>query len=666
MAASSSPTERIKKLEALIEQLRREYYENDQPTVSDAVYDSLIDELRRLAKTNPKLVNKELLEGRVGGAPQKKFAKVTHRRPMLSLGDYKSEQELRDWEKRVAKLVNQTKLGPYFMELKVDGLALSLIYKNGVLTTAATRGDGQIGEDVTRNILTIHSIPFRLSSREKLPEELEVRGEVYLPKADFAAMNKQRAKDGLPLFANPRNASAGAVRQLDPAITASRPLAFMAYGLFMSGLTTHEQEHKLLREFGFLTDSQAKIAPNIEGVLKFCAQMEAKRPELPLQVDGVVITVNDRALYERLGEVGNTPRGAAAYKWPAEEVTTRLLDIAIQVGRTGTLTPVAELEPVTVAGTVVRRATLHNEDEIKRRGVKIGDTVIIRKAGDIIPEVVGPVLELRTGREKTFHFPKKCPICGSKVERKAGEAASRCTNRNCYGSHLLVLRHFTSKAAFDINGLGPKVINALYQNKLITEPADIFHLNESDLANLPRFGELSARNIITAIQARRKINLTRFIYSLGIRHVGQETAALLAETFGSLTRLRRASQAELVNIKAIGPIIGQSVHQYFQNPVNQKQIDRLLKMVTVEKSINVPKQGKLAGQSIVFTGTLQQLTRSEAQQKARELGADVNESVSKQTDLVVIGENPGSKADKARKFGVKILTEVQFLKLIEP
>jgi len=663
--AVSSTADRVKKLEALIEQLRREYYEHDQPTVSDAVYDSLVSELRRLARTHPKLVNKELLEDRVGGAPQKKFAKVAHQHPMLSLGDYKSDQELGDWEKRVAKLVNRTALGPYFVELKVDGLALSLLYKKGVLTTAATRGDGQVGEDVTRNILTIHSIPFRLPSHKKLPSELEVRGEIYLPKSDFAAMNKQRAKDGLPLFANPRNASAGAVRQLDPVITASRPLAFMAYGLLAPGLTTHEQEHALLREFGFITDSYAKTIPTIEQVLKFCTQMEAKRPQLPLQVDGIVITINDRGLYERLGEVGNNPRGAAAYKWPAEEVTTKLLDITIQVGRTGTLTPVAELEPVTVAGTVVRRATLHNEDEIKRRGVKIGDTVIIRKAGDIIPEVVGPVLELRTGREKTFSFPRKCPICGSKVERKAGEAASRCSNRNCYGSHLLVLRHFTSKAAFDIVGLGPKVINALYQNKLITEPADIFHLSESDLATLPRFGELSARNIITAIKARKKISLTRFIYSLGIRHVGQETAALLAETFGSLTRLRKASQAELVNIKAIGPIIGQSAHQYFQNPVNQKQIDQLLKVVKVEKSTAGVKKGKLAGQSIVFTGTLGQLTRSEAQQMARDLGADVNESVSKQTSLVVVGENPGSKADKAQKLGVKILTETQFLKLIE-
>jgi DNA ligase (NAD+) len=632
--------------------------------VSDAVYDSLLAELKRLAHLHPELVDQKLIGELVGGAPQKKFAKVTHVRPMLSLGDNKSDQELRDWEKRVAKLIDKTELGPYFVELKVDGLALSLIYRNGVLVTAATRGNGEVGEDVTRNVLTIHSIPFRLPSHKNVPAEVEVRGEVYLPIADFKKMNEERAKDGLPLFANPRNASAGAVRQLDPAITASRPLAFMAYSLLSPQQTTHQREHELLQEWGFATDSHAKSVKTLDDVLAFCDQMQEKRPKLPLQVDGVVITVNDRATFERLGAVGNNPRGAAAFKWPAEEVTTKLLDITVQVGRTGTLTPVAELEPVLVAGTTVHRATLHNEDEINRKDVRIGDTVILRKAGDIIPEVVGPIMELRTGKEKKFHFPKVCPICGSAVERKEGEAAYRCTNKGCFGSKLLQLRHFTSKAAFDIIGLGPKVIDALYDNELIRDQADLFHLNADDIAPIERFGELSASNIIAAINNRRRISLERFIYALGVRHVGVETAIDLARHFQTLPKLRQATLEKLADVADVGPVVAKSIFEYFQADHNQELLDRLLKEVKIEQVVLPKAQGRLTGSSVVITGTLETMGRAEAQQKARDAGADIHDSVSKNTTYLVVGANPGSKLAKAQKLGVKVLNEKGFVSIL--
>lgn len=655
--------QRIKKLEELIERFRQEYYEQDSPSASDAVYDSLVAELRRLAEKYPKAVNQELIGDRIGGQPQKKFAKVTHREKMTSLEDVKSEAELLGWEERVRKYLNVKAISPFYTELKVDGLAMSLVYRHGLLVRAATRGNGEVGEDVTRNILTIHTIPFRVTPPKGFADEFEVRGEIYLPKKAFEQLNKQRAAAGEPLFANPRNASAGAVRQLDPAVTANRPLAFMAYALRDPSITSHEQEHRLLKEMGFPTDIHSQLLHNIEEVLAFVAKMESLRSDLNYQVDGIVATMNDRALFERAGSVGNHPRGAVAYKWPAEEATTKLLDIIVQVGRTGTLTPVAELEPVVVAGTTVHRATLHNADEIERKGVLIGDTVIIRKAGDIIPEVVRPLVELRTGKEKKFVFPTRCPICNSPVERKDGEAAYRCTNPSCYGSKLLQLRHFTSKNALDIVGLGPKVIDALYDAQLIRDQADIFHLKADDIAVLERFGELSARNIIAAINARRKMTLRRFVYALGIRHVGVETAQALAQKFRTIDTVRQAKLEELQNVPDIGGIVAKSISDYFQNIANQELLDRLLKEVTVEKAAG-PAKGKLSGKSVVITGTLETMSRQAAQEKARAAGADVNDSVSKNTNYLIVGDKPGSKLEKARKLGVTILNEQEFQTLV--
>jgi DNA ligase (NAD+) len=661
---SSAELARIKKLSELIEQLRREYYEDDNPSVSDAVYDSLVEELRRLAQKYPGRVNPDLIGGRIGGAPQKKFAKVRHNERMMSLEDVKSAEELEDWQQRLVKVTGAKEINGYYVELKVDGLALSLIYKNGLLTRAATRGDGEVGEDVTRNILTIHSIPFRVPTNNKLAGDFEVRGEIYLPKAAFEQLNAERARNSEPLFANPRNAAAGAVRQLDPAVTASRPLAFMAYGLLHDSLHFHDQEHAELAKLGFQTDRHAKKVMTLEEVLLYIERMQSLRQELAFQVDGVVVTVNDKNLFQKAGAVGNHPRGAVAYKWPPEEVTTKLLDINIQVGRLGTLTPVAELEPVRVAGTMVHRATLHNADEIERKNLLIGDTVIVRKAGDIIPEVVGPIERLRTGKEKKFVFPKQCPVCGSPVVRKTGEVAYRCSNKLCYGSALLKLRHFASKQAFDLVGLGPRVIAALYDANLIREPADIFELTADEIASLEGFGSLSAQNLVKSIKARREISLERFIYALGIPHVGIKTAQLLAEKFGSITSLSKATQADLVNIDEIGPIVGKSIYDFFRQKSNQSMISRLLKHVTI-KNVLPKKTGKLNGKSIVITGTLKSMDRATAQERARAAGADVSETVSKKTSYLVVGEKPGSKLKRAKDLNVAVLTEEEFLNLLD-
>lgn len=663
MRPSKETMERISKLEELIQRFRNEYYEHDKPSVSDDVYDSLLNELKRLATEYPEKVNKDLLQSLVGGAPQKKFSKLTHREPMISLEDVRTEQEMLDWEERVIKHLGVKRIGPFYTELKVDGLAMSLIYKNGILSTAATRGNGEVGENVTRNILTIHDIPFRLKAPKGFAQEFEVRGEVYLPKEPFAKLNEDRKAADEPLFANPRNAAAGAVRQLNPAVTASRPLAFMAYALKEPSVKSHAEEHKLLREMGFPTDSHATLLQSVEEVIAYTAKMASIRPSLPLQLDGVVTTINDRSLFERAGTVGNHPRGSLAFKWPAEEVTTKLLDITVQVGRTGTLTPVAELEPVVVAGSTVHRATLHNADEINRKGIMIGDTVVLRKAGDVIPEVVGPVLELRTGKERKFVFPKKCPVCESPVERVGEEVAYRCTNKQCYGSTLLNLRHFTSKEALDIVGLGPKIIDTLYDAQLIRDQADIFHLKADDIATLERFGDLSAKNIIQAIGERRKVTLPRFTYALGIRHVGVETAQALSKKFLTLESIRHANLDQLQRVPDIGGVVAQSIADYFSHKTNQELLDRLLKEVTIEK-VAVAKLGKFSGRSVVITGTLKSMSRSEAQQRARDAGADVNDSVSKNTDYVVVGANPGSKFLKAKKLGVTILSEREYLKVL--
>ncbi|MCR4307747.1 MAG: NAD-dependent DNA ligase LigA, partial [Candidatus Berkelbacteria bacterium] len=638
------------------------YYVLDEPSVTDAVYDSLARELKQIEAEYPDLLTADSPTQRVGGEPLSKFQKITHDTPMLSLNDAFSEGEVVEWLERITKLNPKVAKSAFYCELKMDGLACSLKYRNGLFYQATTRGDGYIGENITEQVKTIQAVPLRFRSESK--GEVEVRGEIYMPKASFESLNSEREKKSLPLFANPRNAAAGSVRQLDPKLTAKRDLSFMAYQLLLpSPNKLHHQEHLELERLGFRANTREnKVVSSLNLVLDYQHHVNRIREGLPYLIDGVVVQLDDRELFRELGVIGKAPRGAIAFKFAPTEVTTKLLDILIQVGRQGTMTPVAVLEPIEVHGVTVSRATLHNEDEIKKKNILIGDTVIVRRAGDVIPEVVGPVENLRTGREKAFNFPKTCPVCGLPIERKEGEAAYRCTNKSCLGSRILQLRHFTTKAAFDIVGLGPKVIDKLYDAGLIADQADIYQLKAGDIAQLEGFGEQSGENIVKAIELRRKVGLRQFLYGLGIRHVGVETAEAISQRFNSLEKIRHAKLKSFQEVPDIGPIVAKSIHEYFSHIENQHLVDRLLKevKVTLAKRAAV---GLLSGKSIVFTGALQQMTRSEAQQKARELGADVNDSVSKNTDIVVVGENAGSKATKAKELGVKIITEQEFVGL---
>ena len=663
-STQAEAAKRAEKLREAIDDYRYRYHVLDDPTITDSIYDSLTRELKQIEEKFPDLITPDSPTQRVGGEPLAKFKKISHTSPMLSLNDAFSEGEVVEWLERVTKLNPSVAKSAFYCELKMDGLACSLKYRDGLFYQATTRGDGYIGEDITEQVKTIQAVPLRFRSESK--GEVEVRGEIYMPKTSFKNLNSDREKKGLPLFANPRNAAAGSVRQLDPKLTAKRDLSFMAYQLLLPEPThLHHQEHQHLERLGFRANvKENRVVSSINQVLDYQRHVDKIRNNLPYLIDGVVVLLDDRELFRELGVIGKAPRGAIAFKFAPTEVTTKLLDILIQVGRQGTLTPVAVLEPVEVHGVTVSRATLHNEDEIKRKNILIGDTVIVRRAGDVIPEVVGPVEKLRLGKEEAFHFPKSCPVCGSPIERKVGEAAYRCSNKSCLGSRILQLRHFTTKAAFDIVGLGPKVIDKLYDAGLIADQADIYQLKAGDIAQLEGFGEQSGENIIKAINDRRKVGLRQFIYGLGIRHVGVETAEAIAQRFSELGKVRHATLEQLQEVPDIGPIVAKSVHEYFSHPENQHLIDRLLKEVKISLAKKV-ETGALAGKSIVFTGTLLQMTRTEAQQKARELGADVNDSVSKNTDIVVVGENPGSKADKAKQLDVKVLSEKEFVDLIE-
>ncbi|MDP3993329.1 MAG: NAD-dependent DNA ligase LigA [bacterium] len=682
-SSQAEAAKRAEKLREVIDDYRYRYHVLDDPSVTDAIYDSLTRELKQIEEEYPDLMTEDSPTRRVGGAPLDKFRKISHSTPMLSLNDAFSHNEEIEWLERITKLQPAVTKSAFYCELKMDGLACSLRYRDGLFYQAATRGDGYIGEDITAQVRTIQAVPLRLRGEAK--GEVEVRGEIYMPKKSFDKLNAEREKTGQPLFANPRNAAAGSVRQLDPKLTAKRDLSFtayqlivgekrvasedrhdMAYQLILSEpIKHHHQEHQELEKMGFRANvKENRVVSSLSQVLDYQHHAAKIRESLPYLIDGVVVQLDDRELFRKLGVIGKAPRAAIAFKFAPTEVTTKLLDILIQVGRQGTMTPVAVLEPVEIHGVTVSRATLHNEDEIKRKNILIGDTVIVRRAGDVIPEVVGPVEKLRSGHEKAFHFPKTCPVCGSAIVREEGEAAYRCVNKSCLGSRILQLRHFTTKAAFDIVGLGPKVIDKLYDAGLIADQADIYQLKAGDIAQIERFGEQSGENIIAAINARRKVGLRQFVYGLGIRHVGVETAEALAQHFGSLAKIRQAKLEELQQVPDIGPIVAKSLYTFCGIKQNQELIDRLLKEVKIAALTKV-NSGLLAGKSIVFTGTLEMMTRSEAQQKARDLGADVNDSVSKNTDIVVVGANPGSKAEKAKQLGVKILSENEFADLIE-
>ena len=701
--------QRIEKLKKLISHHRYLYHVLDKQEISDAALDSLKHELYKLEQGYSEFITSDSPTQRVAGEPLKVFKKVEHGVPMLSTEDVFSGKELQDWEDYLKRLEPRAEFD-YFAELKIDGFAIALIYENGIFTCGATRGNGRIGEDVTQNLKTIESIPLRLEMRKGISDKkieaklkqliekgrIEIRGEVYMEKNAFEKFNKELEKKGEKTFANPRNLAAGSIRQLNPKLAASRPLKFLGYDILTDmGQTKHSEEHQILTVLGFKSDA-GKICKNLSDVKDFWAEIAKKRETLLYQIDGIIINVNDNSLFQKLGVVGKSPRGMRAFKFSPKQATTRILDIKIQVGRTGAVTPVAHLEPVQVGGVTITRATLHNEDEIEKLGVRIGDTIIIERAGDVIPAVEKVLLELRTGKERKFHFPQDCPVCGTKLSRPAGEAIWRCPNPNCSARKRGNLYHFTSKKAFDIEGLGPKIIDKLLDTGLIQDPADLFTLEIGDiisLENLPRspvrkkfsngvlpgFAEKSAENLIEAIQKSKKIPLARFIYALGIRHIGEETAIDLANylssvsededemkfhRFGSIDKLKNAAKEELEKIPDVGGKVSESIYKWFRLQRNQKLIEDLL-LAGVE-IIRPPKIGKkLAGKIFVLTGGLETMTRDSAKEKIRLLGGEVSESVSEETDYVVIGEEPGSKLEKAKKLGVKTISEKEFLKLLE-
>jgi len=679
--------QRIEKLRKVIDYHRYLYHVLNRQEISDAALDSLKHELYKLEQQFPEFITPDSPTQRVAGKPLEGFAKVEHKTSMLSIEDIFSEEELRDWEDYLKKLAPHhfsQKSGEgveYFAELKVDGFAISLLYENGIFKIGSTRGTGKIGEDVTQNLKTIESIPLKLEIHpppkfggeefeEKLKKliekgEIEIRGEVYMNVKDFERLNKELEKKGEKTFANPRNLAAGSIRQLDPKLAASRPLKFLAYDIVTDlGQKKHSQEHQILLALGFKTD-EGRECKNLEEIMEFWKEVGEKREKLPFQIDGVVVNINDNEIFQKLGVVGKSPRGVRAFKFSPKQATTIVEGIRLQVGRTGALTPVAVLKPVEVGGVKISRATLHNEDEIKRLGVKIGDTVIVGRAGDVIPDVIQVLPELRTGKEKEFRFPKSCPVCETKLIKPEGEVVWRCPNPKCRARKREYFYHFVSRRAFDIIGLGPKIVDRLLDEGLISDPGDLFLLKEGDILPLERFAEKSAQNLINAIQSKKKITLSKFIYALGIRNVGEETAQDLAANFCSFKKLKNASFQELQKIIDVGPVVAKSIYDFFQEKRNLKFIEKLKKVGVQILEEKKPKRQPLKGKIFVLTGSLQTLTREEAKEKIRILGGEISESTSKKTDFVIVGKESGSKFEKAKKLGVKIINEQEFLKLIE-
>jgi DNA ligase (NAD+) len=655
---------RAEELRNVINEYRYQYHVLDNPTVTDEVFDSLTRELRKIESEYPDLVTPDSPTQRVGGKALAKFKSIKHTRPMLSLNDVFSFEELEAWEKRMHKLTGKTKI-EYYAELKLDGLAIALQYEKGVFVRAITRGDGKVGEDVTHTVRTIQTVPLRLRKSPKVPKQVydyfEVRGEAIIPKKEFERINKERQKQGLPLFANPRNAGAGTIRQLDPAVAAARKMEFIAYAIEMDlpGMKTHGDEHSLARELGFKVDPNDRVCRSIKEIESFIKTWERKRQSLPYQTDGLVISINSNSEFAKLGVAGKAPRAAVAYKYPAETATTILEDIRVSIGRTGAVTPYAVLTPVVVAGSTVRRATLHNEDEVRRKDLRIGDTVIIQKAGDIIPEVLGPIVKLRTGKEKIWKMPSK--VNGVKVIRPKGEAVARLADLQIGEIRWQSLIHFVSKGAFDINGLGEKILAQLMEEGLVENAVDIFKLQRDDLLGLERFAELKADNLIKSINEHRKISLGRFLYALGIRHVGAKTANDIAEHFHNLKNVMEASLEQLQSIDGVGNVVAESMFKWLHNKENIKLVNDLIQAGVEVESTKVKPKGKFTGTTWVFTGTMESMTRDEAKAKVQALGGNVTNSVSKRTSYVVVGAEPGSKYDKAKKLGVTILNEKQFL-----
>jgi DNA ligase (NAD+) len=672
--AQAVPQSVRRRAEALRKQLRRHnylYYVLNQPEISDADYDRLFRELQDLEAKYPQLVTPDSPTQRIGAAPLESFATVRHRVPMLSLGNAFDEQEVRAFDERVKRYLglSSDEAIDYVCELKVDGLAVSLTYQNGVLTSGSTRGDGFTGEDVTQNLRTIRAIPLRVIC-EDAPPLIEVRGEVYLDRREFARINREREEQGQPLFANPRNAAAGSVRQLDSSITARRRLDIIVYGIGAAEGVSFEPHSDILDylvKCGFRASPQRKLCHGVDQAIAYCQEWQSKHVDLTYGADGVVIKVNSLALQGQLGQVSRSPRWAVAYKFPPEEQTTVVKDIFVSVGRTGALTPVAVMEPVVVSGSTVQMATLHNEDEVARKDVRIGDTVVIRKAGDVIPEVLSVVTGKRTGRERRFVMPTKCPVCSADAVREEGEAVRRCTGIACPAQVNGRIEHFFSRGGVNAEGVGPKIIAQLTAQQMVRDPADMYFLTRDDLLKLERMGDKLAENTLSAIASTKRPPLARLIYGLGIRHVGEHVAEVLAARFGSLDRLAQANEEELAQTPEIGPVIAEAIAVFFR----QQQTKRLLdKLVKARVSAQAPARaaaragGPFAGKTVVFTGTIS-IPRAQAEAMVKAQGGRASSSVSKSTDFVVAGEDPGSKYEKARELDVTILTEDEFRRMIE-
>ncbi len=654
-----------REMEELAREIREHdyrYYVLDDPVITDAEYDRLFQRLLELEEQYPHLASEDSPTRRVGGRPLEKFVQVQHVSPMLSLQNAFSRGDLLEFDRRVRRALGRPVA--YVVELKIDGLSVALRYRDGVLERGLTRGDGLVGEDVTQNVQTVRSIPLRL--RGDVPPYLEVRGEVYMPVKAFRRLNEAREREGLPLFANPRNAAAGSLRQLDPAVTARRPLDCFVYEVRqVEGLTlrTHSEALAWLRELGFKVNPHTFTVPSIEEAYERCAAWAERAGQLDYEVDGMVIKVDDLEARDALGATSRAPRWAVAYKFPAEEQVTRVRDIVVQVGRTGVLTPTAVLEPVRIAGSVVGRATLHNIDIIREKDVRVGDHVVVRKAGEVIPEVVRVLKERRTGEERPFEMPDRCPECGSEAVRLPGEAAYRCTGAACPARLRESLIHFASRDAMDIEGLGPQTVSALLAAGMVRDPADLYSLTVEDLVKLERFGEKSAANLVAAIDRSRANPLYRLLFGLGIRHVGERAARLLAESFGDMDALAAASREELERVPEIGPMTAESVYRFFRQEANRRLLRRL-KEAGVRMSAGEPDRGgELSGLSFVITGTLRDFTRKEVVEFIESRGGRVTSSVSSKTDYLVVGENPGSKLDRARELGVKIIDEEELRRL---
>lgn len=658
--------ERIQDLRQRIEHHNYRYYVLDSPEISDAQYDLLIRELIRLEEAHPELVTPDSPTQRIGAPPDEGFMPVRHLTRMYSLADAFSFEELQAFFDRVDKALDGEPV-EFVCELKVDGAAVSLTYRDGFYATGATRGDGEVGEDITPNLKTIRAVPLRLRL-EKPPLELEVRGEAYLSKAQFANLNRERSEAGQALFANPRNAAAGSLRQLDPGISARRSLSAIFYALgYAAGvrLETHWEMLEYLRRAGFPVMRQTTKVSKPAEVFDFCAVWQQKRDSLPFEIDGIVIKVNRFDQQARLGYTSKAPRWAIAFKFPAEQQTTKLLDIQVSIGRTGAATPFAVLEPVRVAGSTITKATLHNEDEIHRKDIRIGDHVIVQKAGDVIPEIVAPVPSRRTGAERTFRMPAKCPVCRAEIERPPGEAVARCTNVACPAQSHEHLVHFAGRGAMDIEGIGDVVAGQLLAAGYVKDIADLYLLTKDQLLRLEHFGEKAAQNLLSAVETSKRRPLSRLLFGLGIRHVGSHIADILAKRFGSMGGLERVSFEELEAVPEIGPRIAESVAHFFAQAENRRVIDKLRQAgVNMEevRPTGVPQQ--LAGLTFVLTGGLERLARDEAIELIERFGGRVVSGVSKKTDYVIVGREPGSKYDKAKELGVKTLDESGFVDLV--